>query len=169
LYAVRTAAAKREAEDKFDWSKTWVAEMFLSGDELKRRKEDLERQRGITPEVKRLREIKAGIITASAGIGVSIFLYVLMQGIISSGRVGDSEAEILSRIWVSGVIPVCIGIGLVISGLFFSGSGRRAASPLENDTRPETLRSSETSNFIPSNASVTEGTTKQLRGADDQG
>jgi hypothetical protein len=58
LRAVRLAAASRsEDADKFDWSKTWVAEMFLSESERKRRNEAVERQRGITPEVKRYNEI----------------------------------------------------------------------------------------------------------------
>ena len=38
LQAVREAVATRgEAGEKFDWSKTWVAEMFLSEEERKRR------------------------------------------------------------------------------------------------------------------------------------
>ena len=66
LHAVRQAVATRETDDKFDWSKTWVAEMFLSEAERKRRlqeqksiEHELESQRGITPEVKRYNEIKA--------------------------------------------------------------------------------------------------------------
>ncbi len=30
LYAVRQVVGTRETGEKFDWSKTWVAEMFLS-------------------------------------------------------------------------------------------------------------------------------------------
>ena len=48
LYAVRKVVATREVDEKFDWGKTWVAEMFLSPGERERRKEDLELQRGIT-------------------------------------------------------------------------------------------------------------------------
>ena len=46
LYAVMQVVAAREPEEKFDWSKTWVQEMFLSAGEKKRRKEEIERQRG---------------------------------------------------------------------------------------------------------------------------
>jgi hypothetical protein len=53
LSAVRQAVTSRETGGKIDWSKTWVAEMFLSEAERETRKEQLERQRGITPEVKR--------------------------------------------------------------------------------------------------------------------
>src|SRR5215210_7036408 len=37
LHAVRQVLTAREAGEGFDWSKTWVAEMFLSEEERKRR------------------------------------------------------------------------------------------------------------------------------------
>src|SRR5919107_232196 len=77
LYAVRQVVAMREGEEKFDWSKTWVAEMFLSEAERKRRNAELERERGITPELKRYNEIKAGVIISSIGFAVTVFLYFL--------------------------------------------------------------------------------------------
>ena len=106
LSAVRQAVDTRDGAEKFDWSRTWVAEMFLSAEEQRRRKELLERERGITPEVKRINEIKAGVITSSVGIGVMIVLAVLMEGIVLGGKVPHDTAEILSRLWVAGVIPV---------------------------------------------------------------
>lgn len=36
LYAVKQVVAPREPDEKFYWSKTWVAEMFLSADEHKK-------------------------------------------------------------------------------------------------------------------------------------
>ncbi len=84
LHAVRQVVNTKDA-GKFDWSKTWVADMFLSQAEQKRRAEELERQAGITPEIKRLREIKAGVMTSSVGLGVMIFLYVMSQGLIAAG------------------------------------------------------------------------------------
>jgi hypothetical protein len=169
LYAVRKVVATRETDEKFDWSKTWVAEMFLSPGERERRKEDLELQRGITPEVKRLREIKAGVITASAGIAIAIFLYVLMQGIILGGKVTPAAAEILSRLWVAGVIPLLIGIALVINGLFVK-SAREVPTmhALEKETPHDSLQSGDTLDAIPSSVSVTEQTTRQLRGPDQK-
>src|SRR5260370_9242962 len=107
----------REASEKFDWSRTWVAEMFPSESEGKRRNEQIERERGITPEIKRYTEIKAGVITSSVGAALMIFLYVLMQGIILSGRPSPSDAAILSHIWVAGVIPFFVGVALIINGL----------------------------------------------------
>src|SRR3979409_2024246 len=120
LLAVRQVVDSRETGEGFDWGKTWVAEMFMSPGEVKRRKEELERQRGITPEIKRYNEIKAGVITGTVGIGIAIFLYVFMQGIILSGNVTPNSAEILSRLWIAGVLPLFVGIALIINGLWVS-------------------------------------------------
>jgi hypothetical protein len=95
LSAVRQVLEGRETAEKFDWNRTWVTEMFLSTAERKRRNEQLERERGLTPEVNRVHEIKAGVIISSAGIAVSIVLFVLMQGIVLSGKVPPGTAEIL--------------------------------------------------------------------------
>lgn len=126
LFAVRQVVAMRDIPEKFDWSKTWVAEMFLSGGEREKRKEQLELQRGITPEVKREKELKAGVITSSVGIGVSIFLYVIMQGVIGTLHNPGSEVEILSRVWVAGVIPFFIGLGLIVASLFVGRDRRKS-------------------------------------------
>jgi hypothetical protein len=171
LHAVLQVMAARETGEKIDWSKTWVAEMFLSEGERKRRKEELERQRGITPEVKRYNEIKAGVITGSVGIGVAVFLYVFMQGIILGGKVPPDTAEILSRLWVAGVIPLSVGLALIINGLFVSKrlveiarQGSQAGSNiLEGETKSHYLPSADTTEFNPSGFSVTEETTKHLR------
>lgn len=118
LYAVRQVVTTRETDEKFDWTKTWVAEMLLSSEEQKKRKR--ERQTEITAEEKRYNEIKAGVITASVGIAAAIFLFVFMQGIILGGRISDGTEEILGRLWVAGVIPFLVGLGLIFNGLVVS-------------------------------------------------
>lgn len=172
LQAVRQAAAARDPEEKFDWGKTWVAEMFLSEAERKRRAAELERERGITPEVKRYNEIKAGVITSCVGLGVAIFLFVISEGIILGGQVPRDEAEIVRRVWVAGVIPFLVGLALIINGLFVSKKmveaaereRRAAAGPREVPAgEPRALRPGQTSEFIPADFSVTEGTTKHLK------
>ncbi|HYV04628.1 MAG TPA: hypothetical protein VFB82_08590 [Blastocatellia bacterium] len=161
LFAVRQAIATRETGGKFDWSKTWVAEMMLS-------KEERDRQRGITPELRSHREIKAGVITASVGVGLGIFLFVFMQGIIASGNIETGAAAILSRLWIVGVIPFLVGLGLLINGLFVKGSGQALAKPnaFEKNAQPAALPVGDTSEFTPSPSSVTEHTTRQLRDSD---
>jgi hypothetical protein len=170
LQAVRQVVTTRQTGDKFDWSKTWVAEMFLSESERNKREQELERQRGITPEVKRYNEIKAGVITTSVGIGLMIFLFIFMQGIIAGGKIPPDAAQIISRIWVAGVIPVFVGLGLLINGLFVSKKQAEAirqklsaqSSAYEKGTTPPALRSADTSGLIPSDVSVTEETTRHL-------
>ena len=174
LSAVRQAVESRDSGEKFDWSNTWVAEMFLSAAEHKRRKEQLDSERGITPEVKRVTEIKAGVITGSVGIAVTIVLLVLMQGIVLSGKVPPGTAEILIRLWVAGVIPILVGFALVVNGLIVSkklveiaNRGRESDSTLlEGDQDPLALRSADTNEFIPANFSVTDQTTRQLRNSE---
>ena len=168
LVAVRRAAATRETAEKFDWTKTWVAEMFLSGEEVKRRKEELELQRGITPEVKRLREMKAGVITASVGVGVAIFLYVFMQGVILSGKIPPHAAEIISRLWVVGVIPLFVGLGLIVNGLFFKPGDATLLRPRVGKEHDPSLTLTDTPELRPPNFSVTDQTTRQLRDSDEK-
>jgi hypothetical protein len=171
LSAVRQAVDTRETDGKIDWSKTWVAEMFQSAEEAQRRKAELDRQSGLTPEVRRYIEIKAGVITASAGLAIGIFLFIFMQGLILGGKVSPDTAEILSRLWIAGVIPLFVGIALMVNGLFVSKkmleAARRAGelppAPGELNMTSPALPATDTTEFIPSNFSVTEETTRHLR------
>lgn len=177
LQAVREALDNREAGSKFDWGDTWVAEMFRSGQAAELRKLELERRMGITPEVKRYNEIKAGVITSSVGVGVSIFLFVFMQGLVN---VVDPEAQqILPHLWIAGVIPFFVGVALIINGLVVS---KRMAEVQEREMRKlnspgvdaftaetaaqRSLRPAETNEFIPTGFSVTEQTTRHLAGSE---
>ena len=171
LHAVLQVVAPREPEEKFDWSKTWVQEMFLSADEKRRRKAEIEQQQGITPEVKRYNEIKAGVIVSSVGIALSIVLFVLMGGIIAGNAVSHDAAQILSRLWIAGVIPMFVGFALITNGVIVSKKMAEAAlraaqgarqDSLEANTKTPRLRSGDTNEFLPSPFSVTEQTTKHL-------
>ena len=167
LEAVREELGRPESAKKFEWNDTWVAEMFMSGKAAQRRKQELERAMGITPEVKRYQEIKAGVIVSSVGNGLSIFLYWFMQGV--AGHVPPEDEAIILRIWIAGIIPILVGLALIINGLVISkrqveiqNRNEREAMPLEEGTAPRTLRAADTSQFIPTGVSVTEGTTRHL-------
>jgi hypothetical protein len=154
-----------------DWSKTWVAEMFQTTEDSIRRQKQLELLQGITPETKRRNEIKAGVITASVGVGLMVFLYFLMQGIILSGNIKPGDAEILSRVWLAGIIPVMVGIALIINGTIVS---RKIAST-EDDRATEQdkrfadkssgayLPPADTNELFPAGFSVTDETTQHLK------
>ena len=176
LYAVRQVVDTRQTDEKIDRSKPWFADIALSEAESKRRKEELDHRRGITPEVRRYNEIKGGVITGSVGLALAIFLNVFMQGLILSGKIPPDVAEILSRLWIVGVIPFFVGLALIVNGVFVSKRlaeiARQAAlnerNVLEKDANPEFLRSADTTEFISSGFSVTEGTTKHLRSSDQK-
>lgn len=166
LQAVRDAMEGREK--KFDWSETWVAEMFRSGEAAERAKLEMERRLGITPEVKRYNEIKAGVIVSSVGIALAIFLLFFMQGI--AGKVEPDAAQIITRLWIVGIIPFMIGMALIINGLVVSKKmvqvmERERNKTLEEGETPRGLRAADTSEFIPANmSSVTDQTTRHLVG-----
>jgi hypothetical protein len=168
LQAVREALDAPEGK-KFDWGNTWVAEMFMSGQAAEIRKREMERQLGITPEVKRYNEIKAGVIVSCVGIGVSVFLFFLMMGIAASA--GPDDAAILLRVWVAGIIPFMVGLALIINGLFVSKKmievmerGSKGTDALQDGgPTPRGLRAADPNEFIPVNmSSVTDQTTRHL-------
>ena len=169
LFAVRQAVDTKQTDQKFSWNNTWVAEMFASSAEAIKRQKELERLQGITPETKRYNEMKAGVITASVGVAVMIFLAIFMQGIILGGKVPNDTAEILSRVWIAGVIPVFVGLALIFNGYFLSkkmieASKREAPKTGElmgGDT--PALKPANTTEFVPARFSVTEDTTKHLK------
>ena len=172
LQAVREALQAPDAAGKFNWNNTWVAEMFMSGQVNELRKREMERQLGITPEVKRYNEIKAGVIASSVGIAVSIFLYVFMQGLILNSHVTRDAAVILSNVWVAGIIPFFVGLALITNGLVVSKklveiSKRDEAKNLEGG-RQQSLPAPDTNDFSASPFSVTESTTRHLQGSDQK-
>lgn len=165
LHALRQVMATRDVEGKFDWNKTWVADMFASAGE----DSVTQPSKPMSPEMRREREIKAGVITASVGVGLMVLLFVLMNGIIAGGRISDAAAEILSRLWIVGVIPLLIGAALVFNGMFVSKRGE--LSPGTGDLEPGSVAGTEpeaflppadTNELFPAGFSVTDETTRHL-------
>ena len=169
LYAVRRAVDTRTSDQTVERTAPWFAEIAVSDAKSRRRQEELDHRRGIAPEVRRYNEIKAGVIVSSVGLGVSTLLYFLMQGIILSG-VSTAAAEILSRLWIVGVIPMLVGLSLIVNGVFVTkklaqivkGATEPAPGTLEKGTNPLELNSADNTQFVPTSFSVTEDTTKHL-------
>jgi hypothetical protein len=167
---VRQAVTTLETGEKPDWNNNWVAEMMRHGEEHARRQELIDRQRGLTPEVKlRYQEIKGGVITSSVGLAISVFLWVFMEGVVRSGNVSPGAIQILSHLWIAGIIPLLVGIALMINGLIVSKRlveianqpDKTGARPL-TEGQPRSLNSANTNEFVDSPFSVTEHTTKHL-------
>ena len=171
LQAVREALELPDRGKKSDWGNTGVADKFMLGQAAAMRKLEMERRLGITPEVKRYNEIKAGVIVSSVGVALAIFLFVFMQGI--AGNVPPDAARVITRLWVAGILPFMVGLALMINGLVVS---KKIVAALERDQKqpdsldagatPRGLRAANTSEFIPANLSVTDQTTRHLESSE---
>ena len=118
LHNVRDAMSSRSNGEKFDWSKTWWAEMIYSPEELERRRGITPEEKRLNEEKKRLNEIKGGVITGLIGVGVMISFYFFFGAV---ARQGDpNAAEIVRNLWLLGIVPTLIGAGLLINGFFIS-------------------------------------------------
>lgn len=166
LSAVRQAVTAPEPQTKTEWTNTWVRyqrEMEMLKQERKNRE---------SPEEKRITEIKAGVITSCAGIGLMVFLYFLMHGIIAGGQVPFGAAQILGSIWIAGLIPFLVGIAILINGVFVSKKLVELKKLQEKETERRLASVRDTSDELSPPAdwhesgshrpSVTEHTTRQL-------
>jgi hypothetical protein len=146
-----------------------------SADDLKRVAEDVlpEIEKFLeSPEEKRLRRIREGVVTASIGLGGTLLIFLMSL----------NQHDLIPFISL-GVITFLIGLGLVINGFVFTiprkkiedrsdeaqaqkelESGMQAAPGL-NQLSPFTASTSDLpdSNRIISQPSVTEHTTHQLK------
>jgi hypothetical protein len=171
LQAVREALEVRESDKKPDWDNNWLSEMFKTGQLAEMRKLEMQRRLGLTPEVKRYNEIKAGVIASSVGIGLAIFLFVFMEGI--AGNVAPDAARVITRLWVAGVIPFMVGLALILNGVVVSKKivealkrDQKGTNTVDEGATPRELRAADTSEFIPANISVTDQTTRHLENSE---
>ena len=108
------------------------------------------------------------MITSSVGIGLMIFLHVFMKGV--GWNVTPEAAQILSRLWIAGIIPVFVGLGIILSGVVVGkklvAETERGQSLAEGEAGPPALKAADTNEFISTPFSVTEQTTKHLRISD---
>jgi hypothetical protein len=126
-----------------------------------------------SPEEKRLRRVRAGVVTASIGLGATLLIFLM-----------SLEAHDLIPLISLGLITFFIGLGLVINGLVFTIPRKKiddrsdeAQSQKELEARMQSASPasqlspfSQTTNDLPSSTdqivgrpSVTEHTTHQLK------
>jgi len=118
-------------------------------------------------EEKRLRRVRAGVVTAASGLGATIFMLLM------SAMARGPDAETLMGISGLGVIAFLIGLGLFVNALFFPkprqgiedhSSDARAQNLLDAGYAPPQLKSQTTSNLAQAPASsITEHTTHHLK------
>jgi hypothetical protein len=125
-----------------------------------------------SPEEKRLRRVRAGVVTAAVGLGASIMLFL-----------ASLQAHDLTPYMAFGLICFFIGVGIIINGLVFTvprkgiadrSDDARAQQELEAGARNmfaanQLSATSKPTNDLPSpdriagRPSVTEHTTHQLK------
>ena len=169
------AVQSRESDDRFDWSRTWVADMLRTDDERARRRAEIELSGRpedlLAAELKQAadlqKEIKNGIITAFSGVGITIFLLIFM-GAIAAMQNDPRTATMLGSLWAAGLIPLFVGVGMLVNALVV----RRYFIPHRQNILRSVFASSEparTTGELPALdappsavSSVTEHTTRQL-------
>ena len=77
---------------------------------LEEHQEEKDRKKRKTPEEKRYEEIKGGVITASIGLGLMIFLRFLFNAIAST--LPWEEANVLRGLWWVGLIPAWVIVAM---------------------------------------------------------
>ncbi len=123
-----------------------------------------------SPEEKRLRRVRAGVVTAAAGLGGAIFMTLM------SKFLPGPDAETFLGLSGLGVTAFLIGLGMIINALYFTRPRKeledhshdaRIQNILDENYAPPQLRaearSPTTSNLQPPGASVTEHTTLNLK------
>ncbi len=115
-----------------------------------------------SPEERRLRRIRAGVVIAMIGLGATLFFFLL--------SLKEEDATFLPAL---GVIAFLIGLGIVINGLLFTVTKEQKARPQLNAGKDENkarVASNDTREELPSPVqmglapSVTEHTTHRLAG-----
>lgn len=153
LSSVKIAVVNPERVERSGLEGTWVGEMLMT-------RHEKDRVRGLTPEQKRRREIKAGIITASSGVSLSVVLSVLMEAIVINGKISLLAADILSRLWIVGLIPIMVGLALIANGVFISPRGKN--EKIVETISDQELPPADTNQLTGGTFSVTENTTRHL-------
>lgn len=122
-----------------------------------------------SPEEKRMRRIRSGVVVAAAGLGGTVFMALM------SAFAHGPDSETFMGVAGLGVACFLIGIGLIINALFFTrprsrvedhSLNARDQNLLDAGYAPPltTFKAQTTSNLAPApNASVTEQTTRHLK------
>ncbi|MBV9209911.1 MAG: zinc ribbon domain-containing protein [Acidobacteria bacterium] len=84
-----------------------------------------------SPQERRLRRVREGVITSAVGVGATIFFHLL--------SLRDSHASFLPAL---GVITFLIGLGLVLNGLFLTAPKQQAPENLSGGKTSELLEGS---------------------------
>ena len=110
-----------------------------------------------SPEEKRLRRVRAGVVTAAIGLGSTLLIFLM-----------SLNSQDLLPFTSLGVILFLIGIGLVINGLAFTIPRKTLADRSEDARAQRELETRAHSSFAENQLSATSQTTNHLAGPPDR-
>jgi hypothetical protein len=126
-----------------------------------------------SPDEKRLRRMRAGVVVASIGVGFTILMLIMA----ASAQPGDVQGFLGGA--GMGIVTFCLGLGLLLNALLFTRP-RKGVQDHSGDAQSQNLldaayaapqlspgnegsRAQTTSNLAPPRGSVTEHTTLHLK------
>src|SRR5258705_923033 len=131
-----------------------------SAHELKRVAEDVLPQIAKfleSPEEKRLRRVRAGVVTAASGLGAALLIFLMSVG-----------SHDLIPFIALGVIAFLIGLGLIINGLVFTVPRKTLADRSDDAESQRELEASGQSAYAANHLSASSQTTNDLPSANDR-
>jgi len=121
------------------------------------------RRMTITPEERREKYIRSGMVVTGLGMGLTIFLYLAAEALASSTLLPEEIVPLIRVAWAKGLIPLFIGLMMILYGLVSGWVGQRpqrtaTVAELEPEKSGDELFLNRHSTF----GSVTEQTTQHL-------
>jgi hypothetical protein len=110
-----------------------------------------------SPEEKRLRRVRAGVVTAAVGLGSALLIFLM-----------SLQAHDLLPFISLGVITFLIGIGLVINGFAFTIPRKTLADRSDDARAQEELESRARSTLLTNQLPSTSQTTNDLQRPNDR-
>jgi hypothetical protein len=110
-----------------------------------------------SPEEKRLRRVRAGVVTAAVGLGAVLLIFLM-----------SLQAHDLLPFTSLGVITFLIGIGLVINGFAFTIPRKTLADRSDDARAQKELESRARSMLLPNQLSATSQPTNDLQSPNDR-
>jgi len=108
-----------------------------------------------SPEEKRLRRVRAGVVTAASGLGAALLIFLMSIG-----------SHDLIPFIALGVIAFLVGLGLVINGLAFTVPRKTLADRSDDAESQKELDLRSQNNYVANQLSSTRQTTNDLPGND---
>jgi hypothetical protein len=110
-----------------------------------------------SPEEKRLRRVRAGVVTAAIGLGAALLIFLM-----------SIASHDLVPFIALGVITFLIGLGLVINGLAFTVPRKTLADRSDDAEAQRELEAMAQSGYAPNQLSGSSQTTNDLAGVNDR-